>query len=107
MAEASLHDVGADELSAFGRAGAKLVELTDVHAHPFCRGKGWSRLAVEAAMEYADKRDWDVYLRVCVYGTVGKRVPRLTTTQLAAFYTSLGFKPVGPSLELQMVRRQP
>lgn len=103
-AEASLYLCGQFEVGLHQREGHRLVELTDVYAHPFCRGRGWARVAAGAAIAYADRKQFDLYLRICVYGTVGKRVRRLDHAQLKAFYKSLGFVDLDVS-QKEMVRR--
>lgn len=108
IAEASLHDPGEFALQSRRRRGNRLVELTDVYTHPFSRGQGWSRLAVSAALGYADKRGWDVCLRVCVYGTPGTPATKRSRAPEAAllrFYLSLGFVECGYTLEREMLRR--
>jgi GNAT superfamily N-acetyltransferase len=92
IGEASLIELSVDEHRRYSRRGRFICELTDVYVHPLRRGRGWARVVVEAALDYADAEGWDVFLRVVTYGKDSQRGPhRLDVESLIAFYGRLGF----------------
>lgn len=78
-----------------------VVELSNLHVHPLRRGKGWSRVLVQTALDYADEQGWRVWLRITPYNN-----PTLDEHALRRFYAGFGFKLVrkASSLHMEMIR---
>jgi GNAT superfamily N-acetyltransferase len=76
------------------------VELTDFHVHSLRRGLGWGHILMAAALRYADRYGWAVFLRAVPYGSTPAEL-----TKLLKFYRSYGFRQVRRGDKRELIRR--
>jgi GNAT superfamily N-acetyltransferase len=98
----------ADVAGVLSRPGYRLCFLSHLYLHPSLRGKGYSEPLLKAALGWADRYGYDVWLYCAPYGPArvrGKAV-RQNVTALKRLYRRWGFRHTRAACyENAMVRR--
>lgn len=87
IGEVSLYELAESDTYIKGRSTQKFVELTNLHIHPLRRGRGWADSLITAALRYARRNGWCVFLRAIPYNK-----PRVRIEGLIEMYGKYGFK---------------
>lgn len=91
----------------FGKASCKLTEHGDgtadlTHVYSQVRGQGQASHLLRLVMDYVDKKNLHVYLRVRGYG--GPIQTMLSNEQLVKFYEKFGFSAAANTPTPVMIR---
>lgn len=98
----------ADVAGVLCRPGFKLCFMSHLYLHPSLRGKGYSADLLRAALGWADRHGYDVWLYCAPYGpqTVRGKPVRQNVAALKRLYRSWGFRHTRAACyENAMVRR--
>lgn len=103
-----LEPAPADVAAVLSRPGFGLCFLSHLYLHPSLRGKGYSEPLLRAALGWAEKRGYDVWLYCAPYGParVRGKVVRQNVAALKKLYRRWGFRHTRAArYENAMVRR--
>lgn len=101
IGEVSLYELSEQDVHVRGRDKRHYVELTNLHIHPLRRGRGWADSLITAALRYARRNGYCVFLRCVPYNK-----PRVKVAGLISLYGKYGFKSLKHD-NREMVRRWP